>query len=290
MLLSTQTGYMVDTFGFEEGTKKLQRAGYDALDLSLFQMKNDASPYVNDGWREHTEAQRRFADEHGIAFNQAHAPFSFRWDDEHVRRDVAQPRVIRSLEIAAMMGAEIIIVHPLHYCVYKGHEREMHELNIDYYRSMIPYCREFGIKIAVENMWQTDPKRRCCSHDVASHAEEFARIIDELDSEYIVACLDLGHCGLVGEEAEDAIRVLGHDRLKALHVHDNNYRNDDHTLPGLGLMNWDAICSSLHDIDYSGVFTYEADRFLKQFPHDYLENAARFMVETGRYLINKIGL
>ena len=83
---------MVNALGFEEGILTLKRAGYDALDLSLFSMTRNDSPYVGDGWREYTEAQRRFADANGIVFNQAHAPFSFKWDDPAVREGTAQPR------------------------------------------------------------------------------------------------------------------------------------------------------------------------------------------------------
>lgn len=290
MILSTQTSHIINTFGFEEGAELLHRAGYDALDLSLFCMRNNDCPYVADSWREYTEAQRRFCDERGIVFNQAHAPFSFRWEDPKIYEETAQPRVLRSMEIAAVMGAGIIVVHPLHNAEYKGHEAEMRELNLKYYRSLIPFCREYGIKVAIENMWQTDRKRRCITDDVASRAADLAAYIDELDSEWIVACLDLGHCGLVGEEAQDAVRILGHDRLQALHVHDNNYREDSHTLPGMGLMDWDAVTAALREINYEGEFTFEADAFLHRFPRDYLESAVRFMVQTGRYLIGKTGL
>lgn len=289
MLLSTQTSLMTSRLGYEEGVLALKRAGYDALDFSLFSMTRNDSPYVTEGWREYVEAQRRFADANGIVFNQSHAPFSFRWDDATVREEIAQPRVLRSLEIAAMMGVKVIVVHPLHYCEYLGHEKEMHELNLEYYRSMIPYCREYGIQVAVENMWQNERRRRIISYDVAARPEELAAFIDELDSEWVTACLDLGHCGLVGEDAAASIRVLGHDRLGALHVHDNNYREDAHTLPGIGLMDWNGICAALHDINYKGEFTFEADNFLRNFPNDYLERAAAFMVQTGRYLISKIG-
>jgi sugar phosphate isomerase/epimerase len=92
----------------------------------------------------------------------------------------------------------------------------------------------------------------------------------------------------VGEEAQDAIRILGHDRLKALHVHDNNYKEDTHTLPGLMMMNWDEITRALADIDYSGEFTYEADTFLKNFDNAFKPEAVRFMVKRGRDLIAKI--
>ena len=168
------------------------------------------------------------------------------------------------------------------------HEEEIFEKNMEFFRSLLPYAKEFGVKIALENMWQKEPKRGYIYPSACGTAKEFARYIDTLDSEYFVACLDLGHCGLVGEEAQDAIRILGHDRLKALHVHDNNYKEDTHTLPGLMMMNWDEITRALADIDYSGEFTYEADNFLKNFDNAFKPEAVRFMVKRGRDLIAKI--
>lgn len=289
MLLSTQTSNAVARLGFEGGVTVLHDAGYDCLDLSLFEMVRDDSVYVADNWRQTVEERRKFADEHGIIFNQSHAPFTFKWADDTVREEIAKPRIIRSLEIAAMMGVKTAIVHPLHWFEYKGHEAEARQMNLEYYRGLIPYCREYGIKVAVENMWQTEVKRKCTSDDVASHAADLASYIDEIDSEWIVACLDLGHCGLVGEEAEDAIRTLGADRLQALHVHDNDYLGDRHTLPGLGKMNWNAIMQALKDIGYRGELTYEADGFLKGFETDFFPQATAFMVQMGRYLLAKIG-
>ena len=266
----------------------LHSAGYDAIDMSLFSMVRADSPYLAENWREYTEAQRRFADDRGIVFNQAHAPFSFHWEDSDVRENIAQPRVLRSIEVAAILGAETIVVHPLHYRDFAQFADEMHEENLAYYRSMIPMCRDLGIKVAVENMWQMNPRRRFIDYDVAADPHELAAFIDELDSEWVTACLDLGHCGLVGEDAAESIRILGHDRLGALHVHDNNFREDTHTLPGMGQMDWISICRALHDIDYSGEFTYEADSFLKNFRPEQLSDAAAFMVTIGRGLISEI--
>ena len=288
MLLSTQTSNLVSRFGFEKGVTVLKEAGYDCLDLSLFEMSSDASVWNSDDWRRIAEERRRFADENGIVFDQSHAPFSFAWGDENVREKIAHPRVSRSLEISAIMGVKNVIVHPLHWFAYKGFEAEARRINLEYYRSLISQARDLGIKICMENMWQREVKRKCISDDVASHAADFASYIDEIDSEYVVACLDLGHVSLIGEEAQDAIRILGHDRLKALHVHDNNYTGDDHQLPGMCSMNWTEIMKALKDIDYTGVFTYEADAFLRHWENDYVQEACRFMVSTGRYLLSKL--
>lgn len=288
MLLSTQISGVCSRFGFERGVEILHEAGYDCLDLSMFEMIRDDAAFCQPNWREIAEQRRKFCDERGIVFNQSHAPFAFAWGNHDIRDTIAKPRVEQSIEIAGIMGVKVAVVHPLHWFDYKGHEEEIHHINLDYYNELIPVARNAGVKVALENMWQKEVKRRCISDDVASRAEEHARFIDEIDSEWVVACLDVGHSSLIGEEAEDTIRILGKDRLKALHVHDNCYTNDDHQLPGLGKMNWNNIMGALKEIGYTGELTYEADGFLRYFENDYIPQACKFMEQTGRYLLSKL--
>ena len=290
MLISTQTSHAVSRLGFEQGTLTLKNAGYDCLDLSLFEMIRDDSPYIAGDWRKLVEERKAFCDANGIIFNQSHAPFSFAWADENIRENIAKPRVEQSLEISAMMGVKIAVVHPLHWMPYLGHEDEINELNIQYYKSLVPLARNLGVKIALENMWQKEIKRKCICTDVAGFAKDHAALIDAIDSEWVVACLDVGHCSLVGEEAEDTIRILGHDRLKSVHLHDNDYQGDRHTIPGLGMMNWDNIMKAFDDIKYDGEFTYEADAFLKGFDNEFFPTAVEFMVKRAKHLVSKTSL
>lgn len=287
MKISTQTGTTVGKLGLEEGIRVLCDAGYDCLDLSLGMMARDPeTPYLGDDYREYAKHVRALANDRGVVFNQAHAPFSFKWEEPGVAENVAKPAIIRSMEIAAIVGAHSIIVHPVHHTEYKGHEQEMHELNIEYYKSYIPYCETYGIRIAVENMWQREVKRKCPSDDVCSRAATLIAMVDELRAiapDCFTACLDLGHVGLVGDEAQDVIRALGSDRLGCLHIHDNNYQGDQHLIPGLGQMNWPAITDALREIGYRGEFTYEADAFLKNFTPDVLPMATKFMAGIARH-------
>ena len=285
MKISTQTSHVVSRLGMEAGIKLLCEAGYDALDLSLFEMSNDASPFNGDDYRTYTKWVRSLANDRGVTFNQAHAPFVFNWADREIYEKVAQPRVLRAVEIAALVGAHTIIVHPIHHQPYPGHEREMHTLNVEYYQAFIPVCRAYGIKVAVENMWQRDPIRKYIVDDVGSRGATLAALVDDLNAiaPCFTACLDVGHSVLVGEETQNAIYALGAERLGALHVHDNNYREDQHTLPGLGRMNWPEITTALREIGYRGEFTYEADAFLKGFTTDVLPIAVRFMVDIARH-------
>lgn len=285
MKIVTETDYICKTFGYEEGIRLLCEAGYDGLDLSLFAMTQDDNPFNGSGYRELALSLRKAAESRGVFFTQAHAPFSFDVSKEEYFKNVAYPRIVRSIEIAALVGASNIVVHPLTFEPYTWHEQETHEKNIRYFSSLIPYCEKYGIKIAVENMFTRDRKRGYIICAAASPSPRLCSMVDDLKAiaPCFTACLDLGHCGLIGEEAQDAIRSLGRERLGALHIHDNNYTQDQHTLPGVGKMDFTAIADALREIGYRGDFTYEADSFLTRFPKELLPTAVKFMVDVARY-------
>lgn len=286
MILSTQTSFLFDKIGIDEGLKILASAGFDALDLSLPFIVREGTYFNGDDAIEKATELKKKAESLGLFFNQSHAPYSF--DLKTKPFEEYTPLVTKAIKIAAAAGAKQIVVHPFHHIPYKGNEQYLLEKNIEYYRSFIPLCEETGIKVCVENMWQKDLKRGYIIEDVCSNAEMFAKYLDEIDSEWIIGCLDIGHCGLVGEEPEEAIMTLGHDRVKALHVHDNSYKADEHTIPGLGKINWSAVTESLAKIDYSGEFTYEADMFFKDFEPSFYRQAAKFLEIRGRHLISMI--
>ena len=120
---------------------------------------------------------------------------------------------------------------------------------------------------------------------------EFIRYVDTLDSEYMVACLDIGHVGLPesDDRAWDFIRALGHERLQSLHVHDNDYRNDKHALPYQGKIDWDEVTKALGEIDYRGDFTYELDGkviFPEGMDRAFLPTHIKYLADVGRHLCN----
>ena len=287
MLLSSPNNILAKNFGQEKAIDILSAAGYDAIDLSLFSMTDDNNEFCREGYRTRAMELANYAKSHGVFFNQSHTPFMFNWKNPNEVEERLIPRTIQALEVSALAGCKIAVVHPVHHEEYLGHEEERFEQNMKFYRELLPYAKEYDIKIALENMFQREKKRKVLGADTCSSPSEFVRYVDELNDEHFVACLDLGHCGVVGEEAYNAIRILGHDRLKALHVHDNDYTNDMHMLPGLGKMDWEEIMKALAEIRYDGEFTYEADRFFISMPHAMMPKAVALMVDMGRYLIGR---
>ncbi len=288
MLLSTQTDNLFRRFGPDEGIRLFAEAGYDAIDYSMFEMTSDDCPLNTADPEKFGLELRKKAEAAGLRFNQAHAPFPCWRNGDEAYNTKMPARVAQSIRIAGVLGAKAIVVHPIAY-VKQGEEQK--KVNFEFYRSLEPVALEYGIKIALENMWGYDGRRNYIIPNVCSFGADLADYYDGLNNPaaYTV-CLDLGHCGLVGEEPDDAVRALGKDRLGALHVHDNTYKADNHTVPyDYGMkMNWDAITKALGEIDYQGDFTFEADAFLGRFDADTVPEAVKFMAGIGRRLMAKI--
>lgn len=285
---------LIPLFPVEEAGKLVKNAGFDASDYYLGAMRDSECVFNTDQWRHEAEQIGCVFKRIGVPIIQTHAPFSFKgWEDRQNFEEFIYPTIVRSIQVSAAMGAECVVVHPLHYWRYDGNQQEIFEKNMRFYRSLIPVCEECGIKIGIENMFQRDKLRgNYIIRDTCSDPLEFCRYIDTLDSAYIVACLDVGHVGLPSgnNEAWDFIKILGHDRLQALHIHDNDYTNDQHLIPYAGTIDWYKVTRALGQIDYSGDFTFECliDKMFKGVQPAVYPAILKMIAQVGRDLIANV--
>ena len=284
MLFSTQNHIMIQSFGNERGTELLMQAGYPAIDISFF---GDLYAHIfEDDYKDTAKRMLDTAKRYGVTFNQAHAPFGGGYDNYTTKLVPQMPRVF---EYCGLLGVKQIIVHPIQRGIFAGHETEIFDLNVEFYKSLAPLAKENGLKIAIENMWQRHPVNKQIVDDICADPHELAAMYDTLnDPEAFTVCLDIGHVALCRREPDEAIRILGHERLGALHVHDVDYVDDLHTLPYVEKINWENVCRALGEIDYKGELTLEADNYLKKFDNDFKPQAARFMADVAKYLANKV--
>ena len=296
MIISTQTDAFARKFGDHDAVKYLAQVGYDAFDYSMFSMlsKNITHPLMRGDYIEYAQSLRKTADEYNIICNQAHAPFASyiqypQDDNQRAHNELIVPAIVRAMETAAILGAKIIIVHP----VMLDNPVRQKEMSLELYNNLLPYCKKFNIKIALENMWGWDAQNKKVTPAACSTGAEFCEYLDALDKNWFVACLDLGHGEMQWTGAvssAEMIRALGHDRLKSLHIHDNDKINDSHTLPFTGKINWDEVMLALKSINYDGDFTFEADAFLWGFPAELYFSASALMLDTARYFVRKYEL
>lgn len=281
MKLVNQTERIGDRLGDHTAVRIICEAGFDGIDFSMFRMRNDDDILNSQGYKYHVKELAKIADFYGVTFEQAHSPFPSAKDGNGEYNEKQFEKLKRSLEIAGILDTKICVVHPVHF------KENQFEKNMELYHKLEPYAADYGVKIALENMWGWDNEAKKNIPIVCSDAEDFNRYVDALDPAHFTACLDLGHCGIVGETAGGMIRDMG-QRLGCLHIHDNDNFHDTHTLPYLDEMDWDDILKALGEIDYQGHFTYEADNFLNKFPNDLLPACERFMHDVGRAMIKKI--
>ena len=289
MIVSTQTMPIAGKIGEAQAVHLLAQAGFEAYDLTLNVI--EGNPIFEDNYKEYLASLKAAADSAGITCNQSHAPFSSRREDvpknAHYNEHIFD-WLVRSLEAAAYLGAKNIVVHPINYMTYRGNETYLKDMNMDFYRSLAPHAKRVGIRIAIENTGQMDKRRGIFVDSVCGDVREQIDYLETLGDDCFVACLDLGHCGLLGHEVTDSIRALGADRLAALHVHDNNFREDNHTAPFCGKMEWMPILETLSEIGYRGDFTFECYNFFKQCPQEFLPDAAAYLYKLGRRMANQI--
>lgn len=282
MKISNHTDRLEKRFGTLSAIRMTADAGFEAIDYSMY--TPDGAVFGRGGVALVRE-MRRVSDGCGVTFNQAHAPFAkYKPGEEHSEENRKLfDFTRRSIEIAGELGAERIIVHPAFICPYISAD-ERFEMNMEIYSRLLEVARSNGVIIAIENMYgRHKDKSSKLIRNVCSHAEEFIRYVDALDTPYITACVDVGHAGLVGESASSMIRALD-KRVTSIHLHDNDFYEDIHTLPFFGDINFNSIIRALRDISYTGDVTLEADGFLKDLPDELWSHGLRFMASVAAYI------
>lgn len=277
MLLSANMIRVHDTFGIKKMFDVFAQAGLQGIDFN-----NDVAEYCTDA---HDKAfysdLGNYAREKGIAICQAHAPFPSSYKDDEERTAKRFEEIVQGMKNAAYLGAPMIVVHPCTHLDFsvEGNPEILFEYNLDFYRRLIPYAEEFGIKIAIENIGRVS---------ITSTPERLNRLYDTLNNPVFTVCFDVGHCLLQGVDPAEAIRKIG-DRLVhgCTHVHDNFGEKDSHTLPFYGNVKWEEVMKALADIGYKGDLNYEASAFIKDIPTDLYLDGLTYMAKVGHYLIGR---
>lgn len=282
MLLSTNTSNVLMHYSAEKTVDMLQNAGFTAIDFSFF----DPVWYSEEREDVFFSELRKYAENAGMCFNQAHAPFHSSFPDAEQTKNRFW-EIVSALRRAALLGAKTIVVHPVQHLKYadEGVPQQLFEMNMEFYGKLIPYCQEFGIKVAVENMWQYHPWPKI-THSTCSTPEEMNRYLDTLNSPWITGCLDVGHASLVGQSPDEFVLAMGSDRLGTLHIHDVTKTEDSHMMPYQGVIDWQKLMQALGTIGYQGDLTFECDGFFKKLPAELYPEALDLLAHTGHVLMD----
>lgn len=288
MFISTSTS-LDKKVGFENNLKLIKDAGFTAYDMGLTGGNENIikTMFAGDDYLEKTYRLREYADSIGLPCNQSHAPFGAQFGDATKDSHLFQ-KTVRAMEVASILGAKGIVVHPMQFLHYPYHAKQLKEINYRFYSDLLPYAEKFGITILTENMWQTQPKSKHIIPSTCAWAEEFCEYIDMIGSPYLRGCLDIGHVILTGENLTRIITMLGADRLAALHIHDVSSKEDIHTIPFTRAVDFEEMITALKAIGYKGDLTFEHVGYEIRFPEPLYLSALRLAADIGHYFKSRL--
>ena len=283
MKVAMQTKIISGLFGMFDSVKLIAESGFDCIDVTF--SEPDLEEWLNSAaYDAKAKELKQYAQTLGVTFHQAHAPVPSDDKDGHCTKDYEN--FLRTIQLSSLLGIKNIVFHPMDYYrrlgSYEESRKKLREINLEFFTSLMPYCAEYNVNIAIENTyWSTD---HGIEKSYCSGAKDIIDLVDTIHSPHMVACLDLGHLALVGESHHNVIHALGKSRLKCLHVQDNEFVKDIHQLPGLGKVNYNEILSALAEIDYDGALTLESYGFIKGFEKEFMPEALSFMAKRAKFL------
>ncbi|OGV48360.1 MAG: hypothetical protein A2X49_13175 [Lentisphaerae bacterium GWF2_52_8] len=179
-----------------------------------------------------------------------HSPYGRGYDFSTSNKDeLAQAFTAfsKSLELADRLNIPLIIVHSSIEPI-TDEERSMRlRIARESIRKLADICAEKEKRLAIELL-----PRSC----IGNHENELLELTDGLSQRHVGICLDTNHMMSRPDKLPELVKNLG-GSLFALHMSDYNGIDEQHFLPGKGVIDWKAFLASLHTIGFPGPLTFE---------------------------------
>lgn len=297
MKISVQSGNIYTDRNFKDGLDRIKRAGFDCIDFNInlkisydALTQNGENPFFSkslDEIIEYYRPHKEYADKIGLKYGQMHAPYPVFAPNNPDASEALKDAIIKSMAVCNLFECPYLVVHPI---ITDASVEEEERQNIEFYTSLIPYIKKYKIVVCLENMFNGQS-----GHVVEAVCSDFsiaAKYIDTLNeiagSEIFGFCYDVGHATLLGKNQRKSLNILG-KRVKALHIHDNDGREDLHMQPFAYMRGrnyvteWDSFLSGLSDIGYNGTLSFETHHSLVSLPVALKDAMLSYIAAVGHY-------
>ncbi len=205
------------------------RLGYDAVEVMV----------GIDALSQQTSAVKQLSDHHEIPICAVHAPcllFTQRvWGTE------PWGKLERSAQMAAEVGAEVVVVHPPF--------RWQKEYAAGFVDGIAALEESTGIAFAVENMY---PWRASARPGTRMGMEMYLPGWDPSEESYANTTIDLSHAAIAQSGVIEMAVRLG-SRLRHVHLTDGSgSAKDEHLVPGRGVMGASDFLTHVASVGFAG--------------------------------------
>ena len=269
---------------YNESIRRLKEAGFEHVDLNLADIDNSLNMFHGDDWEQKAHALREDAERIGVKFVQSHAPYNPRrsfkpFPPEY--KEHFQELLMRSQRISEICGVPNTVVHPLATSDTPMDDIDSQvQFNYECYEEFLNRCDSAGMCTCFENM----------TSGFGPFATHLLELVKTGKDHNVAACWDFGHGELMYPKRawSDADQTAGIRMLKgyirAVHVHDNLGKDDNHLLPFLGIVEWEKVLPALRESGFTGDLVFEIKQNANM-PYELMDDSMRFCATVGKKLI-----
>jgi protein FrlC len=157
-------------------------------------------------------------------------------------------------ELASMLGTGMITTTPGYSLTIGTRKEAAWEWAKQGLAEAARACANYGVIIGLEP----------CPGTIVADSRDGIRMLEDLNLDNVKLILDTGHAMMTfhsswrenGPHPVDAI-YESKKYLEHLHANDNNGINDEHAVPGTGVIDFEAVIKALYDIGYNGYVSLE---------------------------------
>lgn len=156
-------------------------------------------------------------------------------------REIAILEAKRYFEVFSKLNVKYVTIHA-NWPPGMFSTKEGIKFQIETLKKLVEEAKKYNINLIYEpiDTWQDDIK-------------SVSEILKKVPNLYLH--IDIGHVNLFGRKPEQFIKKF-HNKLKHIHLHDNNGEKDLHIPMGTGNINWENLIKILKKY-YSGTITLE---------------------------------
>lgn len=192
----------------------------------------------------------QFLKERNFEISQGHL-----WLKIKICTDVdALQKLYKWIDMYEAIGIKNMVLHCDNMLESDLCREEKIQKNIEKLRELADFVKGKNITICLENLRPYTPEHKVL---VDRSIDDLLYIIEKVGSDKFGVCLDTGHLNLTDKNQREFILGAG-DKLKALHIADNEGVVDQHLMPfTCGNIDFEEVVRALREVNYKGVFNFE---------------------------------
>ncbi len=285
-----------------ESMRFIKECGFEAIDYSidsLFRRTFDEENLTSIFDKSVSELEAYYkpmkesAAANGISVGQAHGALVIYYDDDPKLTEYMMKVTEKMFAACHYLGCSAFVIHPWIGSKHNAPKEKEIEVNLGIYRRLMPAAKKYEIRICLENLWE---KRDGVYIDAPCITPEEAcwyidKLNQEAEMELFGFCLDVGHVLLYEKDVCQFLKAMG-SRIVAMHLHENDRRNDTHMIPytqmgesgDATVLDWQPVIDTLKEINYQGNLSFETAYAITMLPCQVKKQALQLISGIGRCL------